>query len=226
MSEPQYSDYGDYPPQTLGLRAGVWWHTDPRSLLFSMARYKFVAHMLAGKKNVLEVGCGDAFCTRIVQQEVGHVTAIDFDRTFINDAAKRNKKKWHIELYVHNILDGPLLISAPGGDMYDAAYALDVIEHIDPKDEHTFMDNIVASLAPHGVLILGTPSKESQIYASEGSKAGHVNVHTQTELKALMHRYFHNVFSLGMNDETLHTGFGPMCHYLFAIGTDKRDVQI
>jgi hypothetical protein len=42
----------------LGLRANAAWHSDPRLLLFSLSRYKFVAKMLSGKKNVLEVGCG------------------------------------------------------------------------------------------------------------------------------------------------------------------------
>ena len=43
----------------LGLHANKQWHEDPKHLLFSMARYKFIAKMLSGKKNVLEAGCGD-----------------------------------------------------------------------------------------------------------------------------------------------------------------------
>ena len=41
--------------------------------------------MLSGRNHVLEVGCGDAFGTRIVQAEVGKLTAIDFDPVFIED---------------------------------------------------------------------------------------------------------------------------------------------
>jgi hypothetical protein len=54
----------------LGLLKNWEWYDDPRRLLFSMARYKFVAKMLAGRKSVLEVGCGDAFCAPIVRQTV------------------------------------------------------------------------------------------------------------------------------------------------------------
>jgi hypothetical protein len=31
--------------------------------------------------------------------------------------------------------------------------------------------------------------------------------------------HFSNVFMFGMNDETLHTGYGPMCHYRLAVCT-------
>jgi hypothetical protein len=30
--------------------------------------------------------------------------------------------------------------------------------------------------------------------------------------------YFRNVFMFGMNDEVVHTGYGPMCHYLWMVG--------
>src|SRR5579864_1729048 len=56
------------------------WYDDPKRLAFTLARYKFVAKMLAGRNNVLEIGCADAFGTRIVQQAVGKVTAIDGER--------------------------------------------------------------------------------------------------------------------------------------------------
>ncbi len=38
----------------------------------------------------------------------------------------------------------------------------------------------------------------------------------------MMQRYFHCVYMFGMNDETLHTGYGPMCHYRIAIANSKR----
>jgi len=44
----------------------------------------------------------------------------------------------------------------------DAAYALDVLEHVPATDESQFMDAVLLSLEAHGVLILGMPSLESQ----------------------------------------------------------------
>ena len=221
--EAQYQDHVDLRDSKgltpLGLRANATWYDDPRRLTFVLARYKFVSKMLSGKQKVLEVGCGDAFATRIVQQEVGSLCAIDFDPIFVQDALDRMEEKWKFECKVHDMLSGPV-----EGGPFDAAYALDVIEHIPPADEHLFITNMVRSLEQHGVLMIGLPSSQSQAYASPGSKAGHVNCKDQKELKELMLQYFHNVFVFSMNDEVVHTGFYPMAHYLFALCVEQREL--
>ena len=79
-----------------------------------------------------------------------------------------------------------------------------------------------ASLDPNGALIIGSPSIQSQAYASPPSKAGHVNCKDGKELKALLNRFFHNVFVFSMNDEVIHTGYYPMAHYLMALACGKR----
>ena len=200
----------------LGLTANRVWEEDPRRLLFMLARVKFVSKMLSGKQNVLEVGCGDAFASRIVQQEVGELYAIDFDPVFVKDVNDRMEEKWEFEAHVHDILDGP--VQGP----FDAAYSLDVIEHIAKKDERKFMANVANSLVDNGVLIIGSPSIQSQAYASDVSKEGHVNCKDAKELKELMLEYFHNVFIFSMNDEVVHTGFYPLAHYLFGLGVGRR----
>jgi 2-polyprenyl-3-methyl-5-hydroxy-6-metoxy-1,4-benzoquinol methylase len=202
---------------TLGLMTNQGWHDDPKHLLFVLSRYKFVAKMLSGKKHVLEVGCADAFGTRLVLQEVGQLTAIDFDQVFLNDVLRRMDDRWRFEVRLHDILDGP----PPGS--YDAAYSLDVLEHIPRDREREFVANIAHTLPKHGVLIVGSPSQLSQAYASPLSKAGHVNCKTQPELRTLLAAFFETVFVFGMNDEVVHTGFGAMSHYLFAIACGKRD---
>ena len=199
-----------------GLMSNQAWNEDPKRLVFLLSRYKFVAKMLAGLKNVLEIGCADAFGTRVVLQEVKKITAIDFDPVFIKDAQSRNRKEWHVDLKVHDILSGPV----DGG--FDAAYSLDVLEHILPKDEDVFMKNIVNSLSENAPLIIGTPSIYSQTYASPPSKEGHVNCKNYQELKRLMSEYFNNVFIFSMNDEVVHTGFSPMANYYLALCCSKK----
>ncbi len=220
--EPQYQRDVEIAEKhgltTLGLMTNQAWHDDPKHLLFTAARYKFVAKMLSGTANVLEVGCADAFFTRIVVQEVGKLTATDFDELFVNDVKKRMDPKWAFDITSHDLLKGPF----PGS--FDAAYALDVIEHINPNDEETFVRNIVESLTPEGFLILGTPSLESQEYASKQSKEGHVNCKTGPQMKELMGKFFHNVFLFSMNDEVVHTGYSPMAHYRLAIGSSRRKI--
>lgn len=201
----------------LGLMTSAAWHQDPRRLLFLLSRYKFVAKMLAGKKRVLEVGCGDAFGTRMVLQNVKSICAVDFDPVFVKDVNERMDPAWPFECRVHDMLQGPV------GGSFDGAYALDVLEHIAPADENRFVGNLVRSLTADAAAILGMPSLQSQAYASRASKEGHVNCKDEAGFRQLMTQYFHNVFMFSMNDEVVHTGFYPMAQYLFALGVGPKD---
>jgi hypothetical protein len=93
--EVQYNrllDVADRHGRTqLGLMMNQAWHDDPKRLTFTFARYKFVARLLSGRKNVLKVGCGDAFPSRIVQQEVERLTVTDFDPIFIECDVKKRR---------------------------------------------------------------------------------------------------------------------------------------
>jgi len=213
--EPQYQSLVDLRNRngltTFGLMSNGVWQEDPRRIGFVLARYKFVAKMFSGLNRVLEVGCADAFGTRIVQQEVAEIVAVDFDPVFVEDVNFRMDERWKLTCKVHDMISGPL------DESFDGAYSIDVLEHISPAHEDQFIGNIVRSLSSRGVCIIGTPSLESQTYASPASKEGHVNCKSSPELKALMQKYFHNVFMFSMNDEVVHTGFHKLSHYLFAL---------
>ena len=47
--------------QKFGIMNNGVWHDDPKRLVFTLARYKFVAKMFSGKSEVAEIGCGDGF---------------------------------------------------------------------------------------------------------------------------------------------------------------------
>lgn len=200
----------------LGLMSNLTWNDDPKRLVFVLSRYKFVAKVLAGCTHVLEVGCADAFATRIVLQEVGRVTAIDFDPAFIADATARLDPDWWIDLRVHDMLEGPV------AGTFDGVYALDVLEHIDEGDEDRFLANMAASMVATGICIVGMPSLASQAYASEHSRAGHVNCKDGPGLRATLSRHFHNVVIFSMNDEVVHTGFQPLANYFLAVCTARK----
>lgn len=218
--EVQYNDCLDvmntHGLTQLGIMSNQVWHDDPRRLAFMLARYKFVSKMLSGRQHAAEIGCGDAFGSRIVLQEVKQLDTYDIDPIFIEDINKRHNERWPLQAAVHNILSGPL------PKKYDAIYSLDVVEHIDQSQEHLYAKHIVQSLAPHGVAIIGAPTLESQNYASPQSKAGHVNCKSGMDFKRFFQQYFHQVFVFSMNDEVVHTGFFPMAHYTLAICCDAK----
>tara|TARA_E500000178_G_scaffold116969_1_gene116926 strand:- start:64 stop:738 length:675 start_codon:yes stop_codon:yes gene_type:complete len=196
----------------LGYSTAISYNDDPKRLTFTFSRYKFVAKMFSGYSNVLEIGCGDGFASRIVLQEVDNLTAVDFDPVFVDDVNQNMQNNWYFDCFVHNILE-----SSVKSKYFDGIFSLDVLEHIEPKDENTFMKNLTNSLKSNGSAIIGMPSINSQVYASPRSKEGHVNCKSENELKSLMEKYFNNVFIFSMNDEVVHTGFHPMSQYFLAL---------
>ena len=85
------------------------------------------------------------------------------------------------------------------------------------KEESAFLNNLVASLNPNGICLIGTPNIESDKYASKYSKEAHVNLKDYKELKSIGENYFQNSFIFGMNDEVVHTGFPQMSHFLWVL---------
>src|SRR5712691_6604851 len=104
--EPQYQrileKFEEKGLETLGLMTSQAWDDDPKRLTFTLARYKFVAKMMSGRERVLEIGCGDAFGTRIVVAEVSELTVIDFDPVFVDDVNQRMNSKWSFTCFTHN----------------------------------------------------------------------------------------------------------------------------
>jgi SAM-dependent methyltransferase len=195
----------------LGATHAASFDEDPKHVAFALARYHFVARMLVGRDRVLEFGCGDGTGARIVRQAVGDLYGLDVQErgdTFPGEFMQRDcAVRW---------------IKPPFGGVFDAVYALDVLEHIAPACEDEFLCNVRDSLHRHGAFICGMPSLESQPYASENSRREHVNCKTEHGLRATLANHFHSVFLFGMNDTTLHTGFGPLCHYRLALCAGKR----
>lgn len=202
--------------QYLGVQGSAAFADDPKHLVFALARYKFVAKMLQGYASVLEVGCGDGFGSTIVAQSVQQLTCIDRDVSSLERRADNVWLRRNTKMFTHDIVVAPL------NERFDAVYALDVLEHIPPGDEERALRHIVASSTDNGVVILGTPNVTASAYASHQSQLGHVNLKGYDSLKATIGRWYRHVFLFGMNDEVLHTGFGPMCHYLIALGVGPR----
>ena len=206
--------------ENFGYMSSQSWKDDPRAVGFTLSRYKFVAKMMSGIENILEIGCGDAFFSRVVKQEVKNLSVSDWDPIFIDQIIKRNKKekKWKLkEVFKHDMCKSPTKKS------YEGIYAVDVFEHISKKKENKYLINICKSLKNNrSILILGCPSIYSQKYASKMSRVGHVNCKTQENLNKKLKMFFYNTFIFSMNDEVLHTGYSKMSNYYFIICINKK----
>tara|TARA_A100001011_G_scaffold271627_2_gene280848 strand:- start:133 stop:801 length:669 start_codon:yes stop_codon:yes gene_type:complete len=202
--------------EKLGIMNSKVWSDDPKRLVFTLSRYKFVSKILQGKSKVLEIGCGDGFCSKVVKETVEELTISDYDPLFIEKFNKDLNRDGLTKTLTHDFLLEPLK------EKYDAIYTLDVLEHISKESEDTFLRNACSSLKRNGILIVGMPSIESQEFASPASKAGHINCKSGDELRKTMLEYFENVLIFSMNDEVVHTGFLKMAHYLIAIGISQK----
>lgn len=188
----------------------------PRHALFTLSRYKFAARMLPQDRTVrvLEVGCSEGIGTLMLAERGHEVLGIDAD---VEAVAHANKvlKKPNIQFESRDFIGQRI-------GKFDAVVSLDVIEHIAPENAESFMNSIRANLSSDGMCVIGTPNDTASQYASKASQIGHVNMYTAENLTALMRRHFTHVFMFGMNDEVVHTGFSPMCHYLMVLACAPR----
>lgn len=200
----------------LGKHSSWEWLNDPKHLVFSLSRYKFVSKLFFKFENVLEIGAGDGFKSQIVKQTVKSLTLSDNSLINYDRYHSKSNNYSNCEFILHDFIKKKLK------KKYDGIYLLDVFEHISKKKENIFIKNISSSLKKNGSLIIGIPSLESQKYASSHVKKEHINCKTKNELNIFLKKYFKNVFMFSMNDEVVHTGFDQMSNYIIALCLNKK----
>ena len=219
-SDPQYSYMFEegYKQSLLGRVATARWNRNPETLLFSLSRYKFVARLLNGSQKVLEIGCGDGWASRIVAQRVGSLVLTDYDPLFVDEAftqieLAKYKGYQGVRCVVHNFVDSVYR------EEVDGIFALDVLEHIKPDSEDSFIRNIALSIKKGGLCIFGTPTVRSQELIEEINRdPGHINCKDEVSMRVTLEKYFGGVQVFAMNDELVHTGCTDMAYYVFGIG--------
>ena len=222
MSDKHWDSVIDYigdPKLELGPCFAYQALETPRHLVFVLSRYKFVSKMLQSKKKarVLEMGCGEGIGSLILAEEGHSIVGVDFDEKQIAYAKEHLEKKTKYDLNFHH---GDIFDMNLG--KFDAVVNLDVIEHVPKEEEDMFVQTMVDHLDDDGFCLIGTPNVTAHKYASEMSKRGHINLYDAERLQNLLLKYFKNAFIFGMNDEVVHTGFHPMCHYIMVLACGKR----
>jgi 2-polyprenyl-3-methyl-5-hydroxy-6-metoxy-1,4-benzoquinol methylase len=200
------------------VRLGDHWsynfYNDPKRLGFVLSRYKFAAKMACKNARVLELGCSLGIGASILAEPARSYMGVDLDDSAIQTALSNLKEDKFT--FVHDDFLGKTY------GQFEAIVSLDVIEHIDPKQEDLYFQTIMDNLSPNGICVIGTPNITSSAYASPLSQIGHVNLYSQERLQKSLLRFFHQTFPFGMNDEILHTGFAPMAHYILCVGFHRR----
>lgn len=214
----------NYQFNTSELLLGPWTSysliNDPKHMCFVLSRYKFCAKILESKKTIMEVGVGDGFGLPIIAQSAKKVYAVDWDNRLLKGNRRRFKHLKNVE-YLHVDLN-----KYSPDVCVEGALLIDVIEHLDPNKEKRFLDNIISCIDKEGVLVVGTPNITASKYGTPRSKVQHINLKSMQTLRKTMNEYFENVFMFGMNDEVIHTGYAPMCHYIWAVGAGVRSKTI
>ncbi len=99
-----------------------------------------------------------------------------------------------------------------------------MIEHLDKHLDKQFFVNSCKCLKKSGVFIVGTPNITANKYATHRSRVQHINLKSYEGLRKQLSDYFENVFMFSMNDEVVHTGYGPMAHYIWGVGVGLNEI--
>lgn len=201
----------------IGDYVSYWFLNSPRRLLHYFSYYKFASKMIGKDKEVLDVGCNEGLGTYLLAKECGYAKGIDSDTLAIENAKKNFGNINNIQF---ETLD---FFNYSDSKKWDAIVSFDVIEHILPEKADDFLKKITLMTKQEGLIVIGTPSYNSQKYASEITKKGHVNIYTHERLECELRQYYDIVFILSANDEVIHTGFYPMAHYYLAIACKKKN---
>jgi 2-polyprenyl-3-methyl-5-hydroxy-6-metoxy-1,4-benzoquinol methylase len=184
-----------------------------------LARYRAASALIGSAPDVAEFGCGEGIGATILADH-GRRDYVGFDLDHVAIAsAQQTVTDTACRFYATDVLE---LGTDSVRDIYSAVVALDVIEHLDPIGGSLLLSTAAMLLKPHGVLVVGTPSKRFDHLASEQSTAHHVTTYTPAELEAMLGGMFKLVQSFGMQDTALHTGHPDARHYLLIAGIMPR----
>lgn len=210
---------------TLGPHSSFQWNHSRRHLLFAAARYKFAMKMIGNlyepnEKTILDLGCSDGFGTYYVSEFARSVVGVDFDEEAIEYAKgyygfDNREGGGNISYKLENFLNKKY------GE-FDGIVSFDVLEHIYPENEDSYMETVLMNLKDTGTFVVGTPSLETQQYSKENVTGAHVNVYKGEDFYKMLKRYFHNVYLFTQNDEIIHTGHLRMANYLIAVCSSQR----
>lgn len=141
--------------------------------------YEHAASLLKGRKNVLEIGCGEGYGVKTLSRSVEKLTAVDRDPHAVEHAS---------ETYPFPNVS---YVCASGGELpfpaghFDGISCLQVIEHI--EDDQRFAYELFRLLAPGGTAVIVTPNRDYRLLpAQKPWYRHHVREYSPAQLRGLL----------------------------------------
>jgi hypothetical protein len=229
---------------TQGLQSSPAWQANDVQLASHFAHYRFVAALMGARHDVAEYGCASPAGTRLVLQQSRRMLLLDSRPLVVGDVQRRFQDKVRLEVRLHDIL------SMPSPRQVDSIYSINFLQYISRDDEDNFVRNLRDSLSrDFDFVLVGSPSYGAGISTgpqyTPGDNTPQVIVaqlnqqappcqsmsapdkakvyrRTGAELKALMQRFFQNVYMFSMVDDFAQPGIRSSAEHVFALGCGKK----
>ena len=131
-----------------------------------LCRYRF-AQLLVEDKQVLDVGSGVGYGSKILAEKAGSVLALDVSEEAVRYAGERYAGE-NIEQVVGDCHELPL-----AGDSMDVVVSFELIEHLQGQEAHLL--EISRVLKPDGLTVISTPNRI--FYSQESNQANPFHTH-------------------------------------------------
>ncbi|WP_017815611.1 class I SAM-dependent methyltransferase [Paenibacillus shenyangensis] len=154
-----------------------------------MHRYSSIAESLKGMR-VLDAGCGTGYGSFLISQFAKKVVGIDISQEAVDWCNKNYASQKNLEF-----IQGSLEAIPFDREEFDCVVSFEVIEHVDPSIQRTFLGEARRVLKKNGVLIISTPNK--LVYTD---KSGYHNPFH-------IHEFYEDEFKQFLNQEFLVTKF-------------------
>jgi len=140
------------------------------------------------KIRTLDVGCGDAFISDILQKRIG-IESYDGVDISLSDSQIRQFSKIENNIILHNTFNGL------SHEHYNLILILDVIEHV--ENDYAFLNDIVNKYAAPNALILLTVPAFNFLFSSHDLFLGHFRRYSLKQLIALIHNLGYEFLNSG-----------------------------
>ena len=139
----------DLGPEAKELGIGVAWAylDDPKHLLFTLSRYKFVSKMFDGMKKILEIGCGNGKLLYQFKKKGALVKGVE-----IGPQADVAKKTYGLD-----VINKPLS-KKNLNEKFDCIFSYGCLEHID--DLESFFEESRSCLNNNGLFFHSVPNSK------------------------------------------------------------------